>query len=150
MSNPNIMTEHYCVIRLGLIAMHNGMWYTPQEAWRAWKSILYWYTETGAQRFVDMNGGEVKHVSEVFDASVILALTETRRWEHDRRSIEETGIDPHGVGSDGGPGDGPYRDPVQPQVGPSVRAQEPAVWLVVIWLVVMVLLAVTAEYGVLP
>lgn len=143
--------ELYCVVRRGLVATQGGVWKLPADAWREYLMILMWETRHGATLFAEMNGGDVKLVSETFDPSVILRPSETRSPHHDDRcSVESPGIDPRAVGQDDCPGNGPNRHPVQPQVGPTLRPQEPAIWLVVVWLVVVVLMAATAKYGVLP
>jgi hypothetical protein len=51
-------------------------WYPLRTAWRALDHVLTWDTEDGARRFVDMNSGTVKPLSEVFDQSVILSPIE--------------------------------------------------------------------------
>lgn len=53
-------------------------WYPLRTAWRALDHVLTWETEDGAQRFVDMNGGTVKPLSEVFDQSVILSPVDSK------------------------------------------------------------------------
>lgn len=67
----------FVVIRDGLVPCRAGMvdcvsWRTPAEAWRNLGNVLTWDTRDGAQRFVDMNGGTVIPLSEVFDHTVIL------------------------------------------------------------------------------
>jgi hypothetical protein len=126
-------------------------WMGLREAWRHWTFILTWETEHGAEQFAAMNGGTVTPLAEVFDPSVILGPSETRSPQHDRRSAESPRIDPPGVGPDGGTGSGTYRDTVrQPEMVRPVSRDEPATWLVVVWLVVVLLLAITAKYGVVP
>jgi hypothetical protein len=47
-------------------------WYPLRTAWRALDHVLTWDTEDGAQRFADMNGGNVTPLSEVFSGPGIL------------------------------------------------------------------------------
>lgn len=76
----------FCVTLPGLGCIWTRPWETGcgavitpyAEAWRAVYNVLTWDTPEGAQRFADMNGGTVKHLSEVFDQSVILSPVETQ------------------------------------------------------------------------
>lgn len=73
----------YCAVRGTAVACRAGIadcirWASRADAWRNIGNVLTWETQEGAQLFVDMNGGTVTPLAEVFDQSVILSPIESQ------------------------------------------------------------------------
>lgn len=132
----------YAVVRDGLVACAMGQWLDRPGAWRNLGLVNTWVTQEGARLFVDMNGGTVTPFSEVFDPSVILATVETD---------SPNGVPDHENDIEGLPdlrmAAGPAGDADQQVERDLMRALEPSSRLLVVWLIVTLLLSLTALAG---